>query len=181
MMRTCASARSSECVIVSSEDRPPIAANRRPAPPCNWSCGGPPRRTTSTSRQSTPCEWPVPSAFIAASFAANRPAKWMAGTRRARAVRDLAFGEDAVQEALAVAFDRVGDAVDVGCVQAQADDVRHACQTLSSRAFCQRSDRALRRSGLALNPVHVGHRHRGPQRGWRRRCASRRGRGRNGG
>ena len=68
--------------MVSSDDRPPIAANRRAAPPCNCSCGGPPRRTTSTSRHSTPCEWPVPSAFIAASFAANRPAKWIAGTRR---------------------------------------------------------------------------------------------------
>ena len=35
---------------------PPIAAKRRAAPPWNCSCGGPPWRTTSTSRHSTPRE-----------------------------------------------------------------------------------------------------------------------------
>ena len=38
------------------------------APSWNWIRGGPCRRTTSMPRQYTPREWPVPSAFIAASF-----------------------------------------------------------------------------------------------------------------
>ena len=59
-------------------------ANRAAAPPWNRSCGGPPRRTTSMPRQNTPREWPVPSAFIAASFAANRAANDEAASRLRR-------------------------------------------------------------------------------------------------
>ena len=36
------------------------------------------------SRHKTSCVWPVPSAFMAASFAANRPAKWTDDCLRAR-------------------------------------------------------------------------------------------------
>ena len=72
-----------------------------------------------------PCVWPVPSAFIAASLAAKRPAKWMAGHAPAHAVGDFAVGEDAPQEPVAVALDGVGDAGDVGGVESEADDVRH--------------------------------------------------------
>jgi transcriptional regulator with XRE-family HTH domain len=80
--RTCASASPSEWVIVSSERRAPIAVKRRAAPPDNRSCGGPPWRNTSMSFHSTPREWPVPSAFIAASLAANRAARLGTGSRR---------------------------------------------------------------------------------------------------
>ena len=52
-----------------------VPVNWRLAPPWNSRRGGPSPRTTSTPRHSTSGEWPVPSAFIAASFAANRPAK----------------------------------------------------------------------------------------------------------
>ena len=41
-MMTWASASASECVMVSSDETPPIEAKRRAAPPCNCSCGGPP-------------------------------------------------------------------------------------------------------------------------------------------
>ena len=41
------------------------------------------------------------------------------------AVRNLVFSENAVQEALAVAFDGVGDAVDVGGVEPKPDDIWH--------------------------------------------------------
>jgi hypothetical protein len=82
-------------------------------------------RTTSTSRHSTPCEWPVPSAFIAASLDAKRPAKCIAGCLRRCAVRDLAFGEDALQEPRAVALDGRDDAGDFGEVDTEADDIWH--------------------------------------------------------
>ena len=46
-----------------------------PASPASTIVGRPPlSRTTSTSTHRTPRDQPVPSAFIAASFAANRPA-----------------------------------------------------------------------------------------------------------
>lgn len=73
--RTCAIANASECVIVTSVDWTFMRSARAAAPPCNRSCGGPNVRKTSMSFQRTPREWPVPSAFIAASFAANRPAR----------------------------------------------------------------------------------------------------------
>ena len=43
----------------------------------------------------------------------------------ARAVGDLTLGEDAAREPLAVPRDRVGDAMDVGRVEAEPYDVRH--------------------------------------------------------
>src|SRR5579872_5778874 len=53
----------------------PIRPAIFPASPCSATVGRPPRcRTTSTSTHRTPRLHPVPSAFIAASFAANRPA-----------------------------------------------------------------------------------------------------------
>lgn len=75
-------ASASEWVMVKSDDRTFMRAARAAAPPCNRSCGGPNVRNTSMSFQSTPREWPVPSAFIVASFAANRPARWGTGFRR---------------------------------------------------------------------------------------------------
>ena len=44
----------------------------------------------------------------------------------ALAIRNLAFGENAVEEPLAVPFDGRGDARYVGGVEAKADDVRHS-------------------------------------------------------
>lgn len=41
------------------------------------------------------------------------------------AVRDLAAGEDALKEPIAVLFDGRGDPVDVGGVESKSDDVRH--------------------------------------------------------
>jgi hypothetical protein len=59
----------------------------------------------------------VPSAFIAASFEANRR------VLAAHAVRDLAFGEDALQESGPVPLDGPDNARDFGEVDTQADDV----------------------------------------------------------
>ena len=59
--------------------------------------------------QNTPREWPVPSAFIAASLAAKRAANDEAKSRLRAAVGDFALGEDALDEAIAVALDRVRD------------------------------------------------------------------------
>ena len=53
---TCAIASVSVCVIVTTDERPPICSKRRRAAPCNRSCGGPAWRTTSTSFHSTPRE-----------------------------------------------------------------------------------------------------------------------------
>jgi hypothetical protein len=39
-----------------------------------------------------------------------------------RAVRDLAVSEDAAQESVAISFDRGGDAVNFGGVEAKTDD-----------------------------------------------------------
>ena len=69
--------------------------------------------------------WPVPSAFIAASFAANRPAKWIAGSRRRVQYAISPSVKMRLQEPIAVALDRRGDARDVGGVEAEADDVGH--------------------------------------------------------
>ena len=44
------------------------------------------------------------------------------GDAAARAVFDLAVGEDAAREALAVTFDGVGDPIDVGGIDPEADD-----------------------------------------------------------
>ena len=76
--------------------------------------------------QNTPREWPVPSAFIAASFAANRAANDEAKSRFRAAVGDLTVREHAVDEAVAPALDRLGDAADFGCVDADTDDVHVA-------------------------------------------------------
>lgn len=42
-----------------------------------------------------------------------------------RAVRDLLLREDALEEAVAEAFDGVGDPIDVGDVESQTDDGGH--------------------------------------------------------
>jgi len=42
------------------------------------------------------------------------------------AVRDFAFGEDAVQKAVAVAFNRGGNARNIRGVETETDDVGHA-------------------------------------------------------
>ena len=57
------------------------------------------------SFQSTPREWPVPSAFIAASLAAKRPARCGTGFRRCGTIGNLAVGEHAAQEAVAVSLE----------------------------------------------------------------------------
>ena len=43
------------------------------------------------------------------------------------AVGDLTLGEDAAGESPAVPFDCVGDAIDVGRVEAEPDDIGHVC------------------------------------------------------
>src|SRR5262245_30658797 len=70
-----------EWLIVTNEPVAPSFSNRRAAPSWNCRCGGPWRRTTSMPRQNTPCECPVPSAFIAASLAAKRAANDEAKSR----------------------------------------------------------------------------------------------------
>lgn len=44
----------------------------------------------------------------------------------AQAVRHFAFGEHTMEKPIAVAFDRLGDAIDIGDVEAEPDDGRHA-------------------------------------------------------
>ncbi len=72
---TCAIAWLSVCVMLTAIFFTPILAAIFPASPANSSVGLPlASRTTSKSTHRTPRRHPVPSAFIAASFAANRPA-----------------------------------------------------------------------------------------------------------
>ena len=73
------------------------------------------------SRHSTPRDRPVPSAFIAASFAAKRAANEDACALRAFAVGDFTGGVDALFEARAVALEHIGDARDLGDVESEAD------------------------------------------------------------
>lgn len=57
----------------------------------------------------------------------SKPAREVNGRdAAARAVGDFSFGEHTAQEPLAVALDAAGDAVDVGDVQSESDDGRHA-------------------------------------------------------
>ena len=65
---------------------------------------------------------------MAASLAANRPAKWIAGTRRRVQYAISPVGEDPVQEAIAVTLDRCHDAMDVRGVDAETDNLRHAAR-----------------------------------------------------
>ena len=87
---------------------------------------------------------PRPSAFIAASLAAKRPATCSAkarGCRRARA--DLARPEDAREEALAVALEHAGDAIDLRQVEAEQQPVgghQRALQAEEAGDPCRRSD-----------------------------------------
>ncbi len=72
---TCASARLSVCVMLSATLFTQICFAIFAAYPVIASIGRPlVSRTTSKSTHFTPRRQPVPSAFIAASFAANRPA-----------------------------------------------------------------------------------------------------------
>src|SRR6266566_2336794 len=72
---TCANAWLSVCVMLSATLFTPICCAIFAASPMIASVGLPlVSRTTSKSTHRTPRRQPVPSAFIAASFAANRPA-----------------------------------------------------------------------------------------------------------
>ena len=62
----------------------------------------------------------MPSAFIAASFAANRAANDELASRRLPAICNLFISEDAPHEAIAVALDSVPDAFYLGGVDARA-------------------------------------------------------------
>ena len=53
------------------------------------------------------------------------PREMHRGHAAARTIVDLAVGEHAVHEAIAVAAQRVGDAGNLGGVESKADDVRH--------------------------------------------------------
>jgi hypothetical protein len=59
----------------------------------------------------------------------------------ARAVRDFAVGEDAAEEAVAISFDGAGDAVDIGRVEPQPDDVRHDDENRRNVVAYQRRER----------------------------------------
>ena len=67
-------------------------------------------------------------------------------------IRDLAVGEDPPQEALAVAVDRVGDAVDVRGVEAETDNVFHDLHATGTRRRVL-LDRGGRRAGARLPPA----------------------------
>src|SRR5688572_4936495 len=56
------------------------------------------------------------------------------GHTAASAVRHFPFGENAVQEPIAVTLDRVRDALDIGRVQPESNDGRHA---YSSAILCR--------------------------------------------
>jgi hypothetical protein len=73
---TCANACTSVCVILNAILFTPNSSAIFFASPSRRIVGRPPNsRTTSKSTHRTPRLHPVPNAFIAASFAANRPAK----------------------------------------------------------------------------------------------------------
>ena len=62
-------------------------------------------------------------------FLGREPAGEMNGWQATLpAVGDLTVGEDSMHEAVAIFFDRLRDAVDVGRVDPQPDDVRHDAQ-----------------------------------------------------
>ena len=130
--------------------------NAAAAPPVNRSCGGPPWRNTSMSFHSTPRECPVPSAFIAASLAANRPARLGTGIALPRTIGNLAVGEDAAQEAVAVPLEHLAHARDVGRVEPETDDAH-----VRSPAY-----RRLRRGRKSPGAARCA------ARGWPRRTSS---------
>src|SRR5467141_3007717 len=97
-------ARSSECVMVSSDERPLIAVNRLAAPPCNCSCGGPPRRTLRVTGAER-----LHRRLLRREAAGKMDRRHAA----ASAVRDFAGCENAVHEPLAIPLDRGSNAFDV--------------------------------------------------------------------
>ena len=109
-------------------------------------------RPTSMSRKARPRQ-PRPSAFIAASLAAKRPATCSAkarGWRRARLISPVA--EDAGEEALAVALENALDAVDLRQVEPeqQADGQRASGEALEAE---EPRDLAAERFGLVRPPA----------------------------
>ena len=100
-------------------------------------------RNTSISFHSTPREWPVPSAFIAASFAAKRPARLGTGSRCRCTIGDLDVGEDAPEEALAIPLEYLAHAREVGGVDAETDD----CHGNNDRSQAYRRLRVDARAG----------------------------------
>ena len=104
---------------------PPIAVNRRASPAMEpqlrWTAEPqPPRRRARELRG----ECPVPSAFMPASLAANRPAKWIAGVRRREHRRSL-VGEYPPKKSLPETLDRCCNPGDVGGVETDAYDPGH--------------------------------------------------------
>ena len=63
--------------------------------------------------------------FHGSLFSGKPPGEVNGGHSPPRAVRNLVFSENAVQKALAVAFDCVRDAVDIGGVEPKPDDIWH--------------------------------------------------------
>ena len=111
--------------MVSSDDRPPIAAKRRRGAAVKLQL----RRAAAADDFDVAPEHALRVAGaerLHRRFLGREAAGEMNRRHAApRAVRDFALGEDAVQEAVAVALDRGGDAMDVGGVEPESDDVGH--------------------------------------------------------
>lgn len=58
-------------------------------------------------------------------FGSEAPGKVDRRIPAALAVRDLSFGEDALEEALSVSLDCRGNARDIGSIEAKTNDGRH--------------------------------------------------------
>ena len=111
--------------MVSSDDRPPIAANRRAGAAVQLQL----RRTAAADHLDVAPEHALRVAgaerFHRRFFRGEPPGEMDGRHAAAHAVRDFALGEDAAEKPVAVALDRVGDAADVGGVEAETDDVWH--------------------------------------------------------
>ena len=112
--------------MVTSDENPPIAANRRAAPPCNCEL----RRAAAPDDLDVAPEHSVRMAgaerFHRRFFRGKAAGKVNRRHLATRAVRHFAVGEHALQEPLAVSLDRVGDAIDIRGVQTESENVRHA-------------------------------------------------------
>ena len=147
---TSASANASECVMVSSEDRAPIAANRRAGAAVKL----------QLRRSAAPYHFDVAPEHLLSVTGAERfhrrflcreaPGKMDRRVPPALAIGDFAVGEDAAEETVSVTFDCCRDARDIGGIEAKANDVRHSRNHTADARISFRVAADGRRAGARL-------------------------------
>jgi hypothetical protein len=127
---THATATPASCAIVRWERWQPSDWKNSSATPWNWSCGWrPPGWITSACFQPTPADSPVPIALNAASFAANRAARWGSGSLLPAAVGQLGVREDPRLEPRAEPLERPRDPVHLHDVDPDATNGHASLQS----------------------------------------------------